>query len=69
MFSSQEHGTVRSLGGTQVLNGYLLPNGHAQLCKIFLITFVGNLGGQPGLVVKRPPGNQEVGGSNPTKAM
>ena len=23
-------------------------------------------GGQHGLVVKRPPGNQEVGGSNPT---
>ena len=26
-------------------------------------------GGQRGLVVKRPPGNQEVGGSNPTTAM
>ena len=26
-------------------------------------------GGQRGLVVKRLPGNQEVGGSNPTTAM
>ena len=26
------------------------------------------LGGQDGLVVKRPPGNQKVGGSNPTTA-
>ena len=25
-------------------------------------------GGQGGLVVKRPPGNQKVGGSNPTTA-
>ena len=27
------------------------------------------VGRQRGLVVKRPPGNQEVGGSNPTTAM
>ena len=26
------------------------------------------VGGQGGLVVKRPPGNQKVGGSNPTTA-
>ena len=37
------------------------PNNHRQ--KQF------TTGGQRGLVVKRPPGNQEVGGSNPTTAM
>ena len=31
------------------------------------VTF--KVGGQRGLVVKRPPGNQVVGGSNPTTAM
>ena len=45
-------------------------------CSLFSSTFVGSWnrpftvmkGGQGGLVVKRLPGNQKVGGSNPTTA-
>ena len=56
-------------GGTQVLKGYLSQiqargGGHHGLGRSAPFMLVS--GGQGGLVVKRPPGNQKVGGSNPT---